>query len=265
MTPAVFFATVLLERNRWSAESRTPTLEVSAWLPRLVAARCAGIELWENHWRLAGREERQRLVAATKPPVRIFNTYLVPTRASEAELEELATTLRALPEVRGLKFNFGPPGESLDDGIAAALRWAAVLPSRVRLLCECHPGTALESPRAAGAAFQRLPAARFGAILHPFWNSDAAFEEWLARLGERIEHLHLQLVENGVHLPFAARADLVRARLARLAATGFRGTSALEFVAGTNVPHETPEALWEQSLADLAVLREAWTAAPRAR
>jgi len=250
-------ASILLEPNRWKP-GRPPSIRVSDWSARAAAAGFDGWELFENHYRRADEAEQRRLEQGPLP-VRIFNTYESFEDAARPELREVAECVRQLA-VAGIKFNVGND-PARRGGCRAAI---AAFPSGARLLCECHPGTMLETPEAAADFVAAWPAAPFDVIIHPFLLGPEAISRWLRLLGPRVRHAHVQMRAWQDARQFLALSDdAARARecLAALAAGGFRGTFALEFAAPTGRTDDQPEVLFAAAVRDLDFLRTHWTKA----
>jgi sugar phosphate isomerase/epimerase len=249
---SIFLGTVLLEANRW-AKDRSPTYRVSEWLERIAAAGFDGIELWENHAVMADAGEREAL-RASPVPVAVFNSYVSLDASGENRRLAVARQVRDL-KAGGVKFNVSASSETLESELRAARAWAALMPRGVDLLCECHPGTAMEDPAVAARALSAYP--EIGVIVHPFSCHDLA--AWVKHLGPRLRHAHAQVVDAEWHRwRLCDRPQLVRARLALLREAGYAGTFTIEFTAGVGVAPENREALFEAACEDLAFLREAW-------
>ncbi len=257
----IYLASVALEPNRWkSGEKRRPSLRLDEFSAAAAGAGFTGWELWEDHLYLHPGDELASL-KQTALPVRVFNTYTIPGVSPPDRMDAVAEAVNALAAtLRGVKFNLGSAKDAAADvgaQIEAALHWAERLPPHVRLLCECHPGTVIEEPAAAARAFAAWPRERFGAIVHTFGQPPARLGEWFDALGERIEHLHVQARNDQRQwTPLAGMEPTLRAVLADLRGRSFRGTAALEFVYGIGQPGESPETLFTQARADLAVLRK---------
>jgi sugar phosphate isomerase/epimerase len=254
MQTPIYLGSICLEPNRWKA-GKEPTYEVSAWRERLSAAGFDGIELWENHYLKASEAEQAKLRAAA--PMAIFNSYAGLGNDDAAQREE---TARAVAELgaRAIKFNVGNDASRFEEYLANANQWAAQMPG-VKLLCECHPGTLLETPDGAARAFEKWDAARFGAMIHPFLASPGELREWFRLLGPRIEHAHSQIRDdNNRMLRLDEKPDAAREALHVLREGGFAGSFTVEFTAGTSTENDRPEFVWESALRDLAFLRENW-------
>lgn len=255
----IFLASIALEPNRWKKDpERVPSLKVSEWSDRAAEAGFAGWELWERHFLLADDAERAALREGGLP-VSLFNTYLRPGLDSLDQWMRVVEAVDFLgSDVRGIKFNLGPDQVPVEEQVAAARDWAARLPEGVRMLCECHPGTVLETPEAAREAFQQWPEDRFGAILHPLGGEDDHCGKWLAALPGRIEHLHWQArnLEKAV-CPLATVKERVDVVKKSLQAHGFAGTHSVEFVEGTGRPGESVEGLFRAACGDLRTLLSA--------
>jgi sugar phosphate isomerase/epimerase len=245
----IYLGTVLLDANRWAHE-RTPTYRVGEWLARIAAAGFDGLELWENHATLADSTERAAL-RSSQPPVAVFNSYAPLDAGGENARRAVADLVRDL-QARAVKFNVGPLAATLDSDLHAAREWAALMPG-VDLLCECHPGTALEDPAVAARALADYP--EFGVIVHPFSCPDLA--AWFTHLGPRIRHAHVQVVDaQWRRWRLRDQPDLVRERLKILHGAGYAGSFTIEFTAGVGVAPEDREALFAAACDDLALLRE---------
>jgi sugar phosphate isomerase/epimerase len=262
--PETFIASIALEPNRWKKDpDKVPSLRVSEWSQRAREAGFTGWELWEHHFLRADASERHAL-ARSALPVRIFNTYLLPGINTDADWQGVVDAIHLLgDQVRAVKFNLGKDTLPEADQLRAALHWAARLPEHVTLLCECHPGTLLETPAAAAAAFAVWPAPRFQAILHPLGGGPNRCEGWFAALGRRIRHLHWQ-ARDADNRMCALDADPPRleAAIQVLRANGFSGTQSVEFVQGTGRPGESVPTLFDAAVANLRHLRAAWGANP---
>ncbi|MEI8198248.1 MAG: hypothetical protein WCI73_20335, partial [Phycisphaerae bacterium] len=151
-----------------------------------------------------------------------------------------------------VKFNVSNSPETLASGLRTAREWAALMPG-VDLLCECHPGTALEDPVVAVRALADFP--EIGVIVHPFSCPDLT--TWFKHLGARIRHAHVQVVDaEWRRWCLRDKSVLVRERLAILRGAGYTGSFTIEFTAGVGVALEDREALFAAACDDLAFLRE---------
>ena len=244
---AIYFGTVLLEANRWAAV-RAPTYRVSEWMARMAAAGFDGLELWENHAVQADAAERAALQDAPLP-VAIFNSYAPLDAGGESARQEVAERVRAL-KAGAIKFNVGPAMETLESELGTVRAWGAHMPG-VDLLCECHPGTALEDPAVAEQVLAGYP--EIGVIVHPFSGSDLG--AWFQHLGSRIRHAHVQVVDaQWQRWRLRDQADLVQERLAIMRRGGYSGTYTIEFTAGVGVAPEDREALFAAACDDLVFL-----------
>jgi sugar phosphate isomerase/epimerase len=249
----VYMASILLERNRWT--SRIPSYRVSDWIDRFRAAGFDGVELWENHAMKAGEEER----AAIRDfgfPVAVFNSYAgLGDSAEEQEHRREAARLIRYFDAPAVKFNVGKQPEQLSGELERLREWAALLPERCRLLCECHPGTSLETPEAAAEAFATLPKERFAAIVHaPV--TPAKLQAWFDALGERIAHVHLQARDQDKRLVrLDSHPEQVRANAEVLRRNGFAGSFSVEFTAGVRAPGEQIDELFRNATDDLHFLQ----------
>lgn len=248
----IYLASILLEPNRWKP-GRPPSIRASDWSARAATAGFDGWELFENHYRKADAAERRRLELGPLP-VRVFNTYETFEDATRPELKEVSDCARRLG-ANGVKFNVG------NDPVWRE-NWRAAIdafPAGPRLLCECHPGTALETPEATAEFAARWPAAPFDVIIHPFLLGPEGVACWLQLLGPRVRHAHVQMRARHDSRQFLAlNDDAPRARecLAALMAGGYAGSFSLEFAAPTGGAADEPEALFTAARRDLDFLRE---------
>jgi len=246
---SIYLGTVLLESNRW-AGARIPTYRVSEWMERIAAAGFDGIELWENHVAMADAAERAALRAA-QPPARILNSYAPMCESGEAARRQIAGVARELG-VKVVKFNVGSDPEALESELRTARDWAASMPG-VSLLCECHPGTALEYPEVAVAALASCP--EIGVIVHPF--SSPSLAEWLHYFGPRVLHAHVQIVDaQQRRWRLSDQPAQVREQLAVMRDGGFAGSFTIEFTAGVGVAPEDRDALFASACDDMLFLRD---------
>jgi len=255
--PPTCLASVALERNRWG--SREPSIRVSGWLGRVLADGFAGVELWEHHFLRADADERARL-AERAAAVAVFNTYAGfgdgddPRQQRDDAAEAIA---RLEPEA--VKYNLGGEAAGLDAERERLIAWADRLPTGCRLLCECHPGTAVEEVDAAAAFHRGLDAERFGIIAHVS-GDDAAVDRWAAAFGLRLGHLHLQLRTPEADPTASPGRERLAACVALLKRHGYAGTATVEFTRGMG-RDEQVEALYRNAVADRAAFERAWQTA----
>ncbi len=247
--PKIFIGTVCLERNRWS--TKQPSYRVSDWLPRFKADGFDGVELWENHFALADAEEQRRLSEAGV--IAVYNTY-AGFADEDAEARERAAEAIARLAAPAAKYNVGKHSERLAEYRRNLLAWAERLPADCRLLCECHPGTALEQPPAAAEFFAGLDPARFGIIVHITGKDDRP-ELWFEALPSRVHHLHVQLRDAAADPAVPAHRERLAAIFDGIRARGFNGTATIEFTRGIG-PREDLETLYANARTDLAWCRE---------
>jgi sugar phosphate isomerase/epimerase len=245
----IYFASILLERNRWA--SRVPSYNVSDWIARFREEGFDGIELWENH-ALKASDEELEAIRDTGFPVAVFNSY-VGFGESDEEREHRRHAARLIEffHAPAVKFNVGKNPSELPGEIERLREWAAMLPASCRLLCECHPGTSLETPEAAEKALESLPAERFEALVHaPV--EPAKLQEWFDALGSRIAHVHLQARgEDKRLLRLDSDRQQMRANVEVLRSNGFAGSFSIEFTEGVRAPIESPEELYRNAAAML--------------
>jgi sugar phosphate isomerase/epimerase len=253
----ILLASVALEPNRWKADAhRLPSLRVSEWSQRARDAGFSGWELWEQHFFRA--DETERVALCQSPlPVRIFNTYLRPGIDADSDWRRVVDAIRRLGDTLvGVKFNLGKDSVPEAEQLRAAVHWAGQLPERVTMLCECHPGTILETPAAAARAFAIWPAPRFKAILHPLFKDPRHCESWFAALGGRIGHLHWQARDADNRMcALDADPQHLASVIRELRDNRFSGTQSIEFVEGTQQPDESVPGLFAAAAANLRRLR----------
>lgn len=255
----ILLATVALEPNRWT--SRQSSLRLSDYASRARGAGFDGLELWENHRLQADGEERAKHTALPLP-VTIYNSYAGFTASAADEAARLvATAEMAALQAGGLKWNVGNDPARRGEYLEAATKWALALPRHFRFLCECHPGTLLESPDAARDFLQELRervgdgGATVGAIWHPLAEGAELAEYRCKTLAPFLDHAHIQARAENVVVSLAHPAVGARERLGDIVRWGYRGTYTIEFVPGTREPGENPEKLFEAACVELGLLK----------
>ncbi|MBM4163217.1 MAG: hypothetical protein FJ222_02055 [Lentisphaerae bacterium] len=252
MQPAILFATVLMERNRWTADKR-PTVAVSTWLADLAHAGFDGIELWQNHAIESSEQEREAL--STSPlPITIFNSYVGFTDADADGRARVAELVRRF-SCSAVKFNLSNRLDTRAQEIAEARRWFSSMPG-VTPLCECHPGTSVEHAAEAAAAFADWPELRI--IVHPFFFSAETLQGWFDAFGSRISHCHVQIRQpgpNGIFTRLDEQIEPVSGQTRLALRNGFAGSWAIEFTKGVCTPDESPAPLVAAAIQDLRTLR----------
>jgi sugar phosphate isomerase/epimerase len=251
-------ASILLEPARWRP-GRPPTIRASDWSEPAAAAGFDGWELFENHYRKADPRE-QRTLAASALPVKAFNTYESFAEPESHSRQEALTAALRLGAGR-VKFNVGRDRSLWPAERTAIARSRQLLGPAARLLCECHPGTSLETPGALKEFTAGADDWPFDIIVHPFLLAPERILEWGHAAGAHLCHAHVQIRGPQGPNDFIALADdAPRARdcLAALAAAGFRGAFSFEFAAPTARADETPESLFAAARRDLDFLREHW-------
>lgn len=190
--------------------------------------------------------------------MRIFNSYASFDAATESDVERSAVAVAACRlGASAIKFNVGND-PARRDAYRAAIDAFSV---GARLLCECHPGTLLETPEAAAEFVALWPDAPFDVIIHPFLLGPEQITRWMSLFGRRVRHAHVQMRARGDERRFIALADDAgRARecLVVLAEGGFRGAFSLEFAKPTGRADDEPEALFAAACRDLDFLRAHW-------
>lgn len=229
----IFLGTVALEKNRW-ADGRIPTIKASDFAQRALRDGFSGLELWENHYLLADDNEKRKL--CNSEAVCIFNSYLSLKDGITDNLKDIAKAVRALG-ANFIKYNYSfrnfdsEPGYTKEDFIQQTdtlLRFAALLPENVKLLCECHQNTLMENPVIAQKVFERLDE-RFGAIIHLSAKKELA-EGCFKHYGNRIWHIHTAYVGETNEFELLESADeLLRSNLNYFKQCGFCGSATVEF------------------------------------
>lgn len=256
----IYLGSILLEPNRWKA-GKEPSFRLSEWIPRIREAGFDGIELWENHY-LKADEREQAALRALAGYFTVFNTYagFDTEERMRKEREIAASAIRTLKS-EAVKFNVGAKAERQANYLRVTKEWAGTLPASVRLLCECHGGTVLETPEGAARAFTEWPeTARYQVIVHAFSTPPKVLAEWMTRLGPHVTHVHVQVRDaNDGLLRLDRRPKEIKEALRILKDHGFSGSFTLEFTEGTSTPTDRPDALFANALLDLAYLREQWS------
>lgn len=249
----IYFGTVLIEPNRWRSEA--PLLRASEWVERAMEAGFDGVELWERHFLEADPAEREAILARGRA-IRVLSSYASFAAGDPSSRAASLAAAGALGEgLRGVKMNVGRPPLDLEAEVAEAGRFGAALPAGLGLWCECHSGSALEEPAAAGAALARW-GDRAGVILHPIGMDPGTMTRWFEAAQGRVPHLHLQGRDaTGRWVCLDERADTVRDAFGKLRALGFSGSATVEFTAGVAKPGEDPVALFAAAVRDLHFLR----------
>jgi len=252
MNPTVYLASVCLEKNRWG--SRQPSFAVSDWVDRFMADGFDGVELWEYHFDRADDNERVKLMQDCDEVV-LYNTYTgFTSNAEHAENRTRAIDAVEKLTARGIKYNVGRDPEDIIEYREMVTGWAYRMPESCRLLCECHPGTVIETPEAAAEFFEDLDPQRFGVMAHLSGDNDT-LEKWVTTVGPRLQHLHLQHREEDPSSP--AGQQQMNQAVAMLKQHGFSGTASIEFTRGMG-KDEDIETVYQNALADLSAYRAAW-------
>jgi sugar phosphate isomerase/epimerase len=251
-----FIGTIALERNRWTP-GRQPTYRVSAWIPRFRQAGFDGMELWEKHARWVDPRE-QVAIAESGFPTAVLSSYVSldePDDTQRAEAVRLARRIGA----GAIKFNLGNDPAAYDSYIARLRDWRALIPEHMRLLCECHPGTVVDTPEAARCLVQQLAPGRIDIIIHPFIVPPTMLCRWFDALGRAITHAHIQLRDaQGRFVRLDRNLPLVQHALQIMRSYGFYGSFTVEFTEGVGVDHEDPDAIFAAAVADLHTLKAFW-------
>jgi len=246
---SIYLGTVCLERTRWG--KREASFPVSAWLPRFASDGFDGIELWSFHYTRASAGEQQLLEAAA--PIAIYNSYAKFTDEDAQVRAEDAASIRKLA-AGAVKYNVGNDSALLPVYKHNLLQWAEALPANCQLLCECHPGTQLETPAAAEAFHRDLDPERFGIIVHLGNTSTEGLTNWLATFGPRIRHVHIQFRDPETDPRNPANQPALAAAFQVLRNNAFAGSITMEFTRGIG-RDENIEELYRNVCADQAFVR----------
>ena len=155
-----------------------------------------------------------------------------------------------------MKFNTGSDPDQAADYAERTAAWLELLPEHVRLICECHWGTAAEDPAVAARFLTESgPPERVQALVHLGDQPDDIRAKFHAH-GERITHVHVNFLE-GLQAPrLADIRERVESRVALLDDLGFQGSWTVEFSHGVGTDDDRPEATLAAAADDLALLRE---------
>lgn len=246
----ILIGTVCLERNRWS--SRQPSFTVSEWLPRFAGDGFDGVELWGFHYHKVDAAEQARLQDAG--PIDVFNSYVgFDDEATDALLNE-ADAVSCL-KARAVKYNVGRQVAALPGYRDKLLSWADMLPADCRLLCECHPGTALEEPEQAASFFTGMDADRFGIIIHVGNVNADSVSRWFELHDSRIQHVHVQFRRDEDDPATPAGRAALSGSLQIVKDHGFVGSLTLEFTRGIG-RDEDIEVIYANACSDMKILRD---------
>lgn len=254
----MLLGTVAVEPNRWGTldPSRRPAIRLSEWLDTIAEAGFDGLELWDRHVTSAADDEVDAILTH-RLPATVFNSYVGfddPDPTERVRVTEWVGRARS----EAVKFNVGARPERAPAYAERVARWLDAMPAGVRLLCECHEGSSIaEDPGVAAAILTAAgPPDRVQAIVHTHESPDHLRTRFDA-YGERITHVHVNLLDEALHAPPLDRArDRLAERVALLRSLGFGGTWTVEFVHGVMTDSDHPDALVRQAAADLRVLRE---------
>ncbi|RMD82749.1 MAG: sugar phosphate isomerase/epimerase [Lentisphaerae bacterium] len=243
----IFLGTILLERNRWSKENRSPSYRVSDWTARIRDDGFDGLELWELHGLMVDDEERERL--RTGPvPVALVNSY-ASCEPEDEEGRRRTAELAAFFDAEGMKFNFGREPAHKAKYIAVVREWATMFKPGFRMLSENHRGTITDDVEVAADVYRELHDVPLGAIIH-FQSDETAYRERFGTYGDRLTHIHCSLSGEDGPMP---EIEVCR-RLEWLREFGFNGTFTMEFTEGVRGGLGIEE-LYRNAVRDLKILR----------
>lgn len=244
----IFLGTVLLERNRWGKEDRTPSFLVSDWTRRIADDGFDGLELWQDHAAMADEEELERLRTGPAPVV-LFNSY-ASCEPEDLEGRRRTAELANYFDAEGMKFNFGKDPERQDTYIDVVKEWAGMFKPGYRMISENHRGTTTADSRLAADTYERLEGINVGGIIH-FNNDEASYRERFGLYGKYLTHIHCMLSSEEGPMP----EDEVRKRVAWLREFGFSGTYTIEFTEGVR-SDVSIEGLYRNAVRDFQLLRK---------
>lgn len=252
----IYLGTIVLEPNRWSSlrQDQRATIRASEWLDGAASAGFDGIELWEPH--LAEADPAEVSAVLGHPiGITVYNSYVGFDAPDDTARRDAAAWVRRSGATR-VKWNTGADRDAAALGLYAerAARWADEMPG-VRLICECHDGSAMDDPAAAARVLTAAGSAdRVQALVHTHDEADVLRAKFAA-YGDRITHAHINHLPAG-QPPLADWRDEFAATTSLLADLGFTGTWTIEFVHGLGTEADEPVRMLEQAVADLGVARE---------
>lgn len=255
--PTILLGTVAIEPLRWVRpilEDRQP-IDLAAWMDRIADAGFDGIEVWERHLLGVPMTERDQVVNHGLPIV-VWNSY-VSLDDDDPTQRAVIGTAATEAGATGIKFNVGNDPTQIDAYAARVAEWLDAIPHTVRLLCECHAGTAIaDDPALAARLFERAGGPeRVQVIVHTH-ESDEHLRARFDHYGERISHVHVNFLDgDGLAPPLAQREQRLVEVVALLRSRGFDGSWTIEFCNGLNTERDRPTALIDQAADDLTVLR----------
>ena len=240
----IYLATVCLEKNRWT--TRLPSIKVSDYLDKIMAAGFDGIELWENHALLADEDELAKLIDSSSR-IKLLNTYCLGDKGHETSRDASLAMAKRLA-VEGIKFNFGRDFDDLKGCVERIDDWLRGFPKDSRLLCEFHNGFNLSYENIAEAlGYTESMSTRVEAISHAFSMDSAAMAGQFSYFGERIRHIHVQYIWDTRD----EAADVIQALRDR----GFQGSFSIEFTNGVKEEDADVEDILDNAIRDMSFLR----------
>jgi len=253
----IMLGTVAIEPLRWVRpipEDRQP-IDLAAWMDCIADAGFDGIEVWERHLLGVPMAERDQIVNHA-PPIAVWNSYVSLDDDDPTQRAAIGTAAIAAGAT-GIKFNVGKDPAQIDAYAARVAEWLDAIPNAVRLLCECHAGTAIaDDPVLAARFFERAGGPeRVQAIVHTH-ESDEHLRARFDHYGDRISHVHVNFLDgDGLAPPLAQREPRLVEVVSLLRSCGFDGSWTIEFCHGLNTERDRPDALIDQAADDLTVLR----------
>lgn len=249
----ILMGSILLDVNRWG-KPKTPTYEVSAWADAFKAEGFDGVELWEYHATLCSDAECERL-ARDRFLSTLYNIYSDFDDASQNERTAAAEMIAKLGS-RGVKFNVGKDPALRDEYLKNLRAWREAVPDTCVLMCECHPGTIVETPEAAKSFFDDLDMNGWEVMVHCFIPEQDVLQRWFDQFGAKITHAHVQMRDDQRNIMrLDEDPERAKAALSLMYDAGFSGSYTVEFAKGTREPGENIDDLWAAAKADLAFLK----------
>lgn len=244
----IFLGTVLLERNRWNKEDRSPSFLVSDWTQRIADDGFDGLEIWQDHAAMTDEEELERLRTGPSPVI-LFNSY-ASVEPEDTEGRQRTAELVKFFDAEGMKFNFGKDPERQNIYIDVVREWSKMFKPGYRMISENHRGTTTANAKLAASAYEQLEGINMGGIIH-FNNDEESYRERFAVYGKFLTHIHCMLSSEDGPMP----EEEVCKRVAWLKDFGFSGTYTIEFTEGVRSGLSIEE-LYKNAVRDFLMLRK---------
>ena len=245
-----YLSSVLLDNQRW-AEVKRPDVVVSEIVEDVVAKGFAGIELWEYHYTHAPELEREKL-QANADKIAIYNSYCSMSDDDEQWREQVIKDAMAL-NVKAIKYNIGADKSQWETYQKNLVEFVSMIPSDIKLLCECHPGTVVDDPAQAKRFFTEAGLDDMPIIVHPF-SLVESLDEWMTLFGSSVQHMHLQMRSEDDYMSFALfekRPELVEQAKQIWESHNYAGTFSFEFTEGTGKANDNLDTMLTNTTRDL--------------